>query len=144
MIDIEVDDRYLRDFIRFGKTKGKKVFYSKVIPELIYEKIIKISPEETGYFKSQWRKIDQGKGAIAFTNATDYAQVIDEGGYRGLGPRTVRGRGGGIFSRKAPQGITYPIVKEFGKEKLGAAMQKRISSLLNRTLRRWGFTSDKK
>ena len=68
MIEIEVDDRYLRDFIRFGKTKGKKVFYSKVIPELIYEKIIKISPEETGYFKSQWRKIDQGKGAIAFTN----------------------------------------------------------------------------
>lgn len=143
MINIEVDDRYLKDFIRFGKTKGKRVFYSKVIPELIFEKIIKISPEKTGLFKSGWRMVDQGKGAIAFTNSTDYAQIIDEGRYRGIGPRTVRGRGGGIFSKQAPEGITYPIVKEFGKDRLAPAMRKRISSLLNRTLRRWGFTSDK-
>lgn len=141
MIRVDVDERWIKEFIHYGKGQGKRIFYSRAVPELIFDEILRISPFETGHFYSKWKIVNQGEGSIAFENQTEYAGVIDRGGYRGVGSRTVKGRGGGIFSRQAPEGITYPIIKEFGEGTVSKKMEKRIKLMLERGLRKWGFTT---
>lgn len=62
---------------------------------------------KSGYLKGQWQTENTGNGWI-LRNDTPYAYVLEEGRYKGVGPRTVA-TSGGIFSRQAPGGIIKPI-----------------------------------
>jgi len=68
-----------------------------------------------------WRTKQRGAYKYSFINPMSYAYIVDEGRFRGIGPRTVRGPvyppdGRGIFSSQAPRGITYPYGEEQGTD----------------------------
>jgi len=83
---------------------------------------------ETGDLKSGWSSISQVAGGYSFENRTPYAYVIEEGKFRGVGPRTVR-TGDGIFSRQAPKGMTGPVLSD------DAAINRSILFVLERITR---------
>ncbi|MBI4962499.1 MAG: HK97 gp10 family phage protein [Desulfomonile tiedjei] len=67
------------------------------------------SPYWTGALTRSWKEETTEKG---FTVGTDlpYAIVLEEGRYKGVGPRTAAS-GGGIYSRQAVGGIIAPLLR---------------------------------
>ena len=86
------------------------------------------TPVDTGRLQNSWRSSMLNPLTGEVRNATPYARVVEFGGYRGLGPKTVRtGRtalgggftaGPGIFSSSAPTGMLRRALAEEGKEML--------------------------
>lgn len=64
---------------------------------------------KTERLKREWSSVSQVAGGFSFENRVPYAYVIEEGRYRGEGPRTVRSADG-IYSRQAPEGMTSPVL----------------------------------
>lgn len=61
--------------------------------------------------KFSWSDVERTEGGFTFGNPKDYAPVLEEGRYPGVGPRTVAASGG-IFSRQAPGGIIGPLLED--------------------------------
>jgi hypothetical protein len=63
--------------------------------------------------KRSWSEVQAGAEAYSFSFSTGvpYAVIIEEGKYKGVGPRTVA-TGEGIFSRQAPRGMLRPIMED--------------------------------
>jgi hypothetical protein len=80
--------------------------------------LVSTSPVDTGALQGQWGAVqDDSSGdviAASVENTAPYATILEYGGYRGVGPRTVQlgggdlgagfVAGGGIYSRQAPLG----------------------------------------
>lgn len=69
----------------------------------------------SGNLNRGWSNIKKVKGGFSFQNRTPYAEVLELGKYKGIGPRTESGsRKGrfGIFSQQAGGGILQPIVED--------------------------------
>jgi len=56
-----------------------------------------------------WGQMGQHESGRAFANPVDYGEILEDGLYPGVGPRTVKTEGG-IYSKQAPGGIMGPIV----------------------------------
>jgi len=69
------------------------------------------TPVDTGALKRSWSPVSRTARGFTFGTALAYAQILEEGLYRGEGPRTVR-EGSGIFSRQARRGIIGPILED--------------------------------
>lgn len=69
------------------------------------------TPFATGYLKRRWGRVERQRGGFSFTNPVYYAQILEEGLYKTVGPRTVA-TPKGIFSRQAPSGILTPLVSD--------------------------------
>lgn len=70
------------------------------------------SPEDKGTFGTSWGQVEEIEGGFSFTNPLPYAHVLEFGLYPGLGPRTVPGPEGGIYSGQAPEGVVRPKVED--------------------------------
>jgi len=85
--------------IRFKSTRGIKDLQTQIkgliqdIKEKTYQTARSLTPVDTGFAKSQWRKQDQARG-FKVINATPYIPFLDEG-----------------WSKQAPKGITKPTVR---------------------------------
>jgi hypothetical protein len=84
-----------------------------------------------GQFKGSWSDITYEAGGWSFENLTPYGEVLDLGGYRGVGPRTVASTGG-IFSRQAPYGVLSPLLAD---EALKEAIMNGIVDKLSQVMR---------
>jgi len=73
--------------------------------------VIGRTPVDTGALKSSWSAVKRTSGGFSFENDKEYAVIVEEGRYTGLGPRTVRQQGG-IYSRQAPGGMLAPILAD--------------------------------
>lgn len=70
-----------------------------------------------GTMKGSWTIVSHTATGFTFGSGVPYARVLEEGGYKGVGPRTVAFAGGGgasagIYSRQAPGGMITPIVDD--------------------------------
>lgn len=75
------------------------------------------TPVASGTLKKSWSPISQATNGFTFTNEASYASILEEGRYRGVGPRTVR-HGSGIFSRQSVDnkgaGMIWPVIDDPG------------------------------
>jgi len=69
-----------------------------------------IGPTE-GEMKGSWSTVTYEAGGFSFGSDKPYAEVLEEGLYPGVGPRTVK-TGEGIFSRQAPGGMVAPLIED--------------------------------
>lgn len=69
------------------------------------------TPVFTTALKKSWSEVTREAGGFTFGTDLDYAEILEEGGYTRVGPRTVS-VAGGIYSRQAPGGIIGPIVDD--------------------------------
>lgn len=72
---------------------------------------------ETGKAQAGWTEIQKSNnGGYSFENRVPYINVLNRGGYSGLGPRTTIGSGGVIFSSRVVdtlgEGIVEPILQD--------------------------------
>jgi hypothetical protein len=61
------------------------------------------TPVDTGRLRQGWQ-IEKTKDGYRIFNALPYAEVVEFGGYKGVGGKTVS-NSGGIYSRQAPTGM---------------------------------------
>ena len=87
---------------------------------------------KTGELKKSWSAVERTSTGFTFGTDKEYADVLEEGGYRGVGPRTIA-YAGGIFSRQAPGGIIAPLLED---EQVMDKILKRIASELVRSISR--------
>jgi hypothetical protein len=73
--------------------------------------VIGRTPVLTGALKKSWSTVSRTSVGFTFGTDLDYAQILEEGLYRGVGPRTVAS-GSGVFSRQAPSGIIGPLLED--------------------------------
>jgi hypothetical protein len=72
-------------------------------------------PKQGPRFKDLWTSPASFQGgSIAFGNPADYADVLEQGKYPGVGPRTVA-IAGKVYSRQAPGGVVWPVLKDQAK-----------------------------
>lgn len=97
----------------FGKT------LKSVSPTIM--RILRINtPVDTRELQNNWAVVRKTQTHYRFQNPTPYGYVVDEGRFRGVGPKTRAGGpvytkyGRGIFSTQALKGITYPYFHERG------------------------------
>jgi hypothetical protein len=90
---------------------------------MLRDRVYSRTPEDTGDLKKSWSQVQHTAGGFSFSNEQPYAYVVEEGRYKGLGPKTER-QGDGIYSSSAPGGMITPIVSD--KELL----KKVVSSVL--------------
>jgi hypothetical protein len=87
---------------------------------------------DTGDLKKSWSAVERTATGFTFGTDKDYATVLEEGGYTGVGPRTIA-LADGIFSRQAPGGIIAPLLQD---EQVMDKILKRIASELVRSISR--------
>lgn len=68
------------------------------------------TPVASGRAKRSWGQVQKHRGGYSFTNPVWYTEILEEGLYPAVGPRTVAHEGG-IYSRQAPGGILGPLVE---------------------------------
>lgn len=65
-----------------------------------------------GDLKKSWSGVVKLEAAtFSFHSGVPYASVLEEGRYKGVGPRTVQ-MDTGIFSRQAPRGMLLPLIED--------------------------------
>ena len=69
------------------------------------------TPFRTGAMKRSWSPLERVSGGFTFGSDRDYAEMLEYGLYRRVGPRTVQA-GDGIYSRQAPGGMIRPILDD--------------------------------
>ncbi len=67
--------------------------------------------ETRGQAKQSWSDVTLTSNGYSFESPLSYINVLEEGLYPGVGPRTVAAEGG-IFSRQAPGGILNWLVSD--------------------------------
>ena len=97
----------------FGKTL-------KAVSPTIMQVLRQGTPVDTRELQNNWAVVRKTQTHYRFQNPTPYGYVVDEGRFRGTGPKTRAGGpiytkyGRGIFSTQALKGITYPYFHERG------------------------------
>jgi hypothetical protein len=91
----------------------------------VFNRIRTRTPVDTGNARQGWR-LQLRPGAAVILNRVRYVEVLEFGGYRGVGPKTQRGPGG-IYSRQAPRGMVRRTLAEG-------------NTIAKREARRLGFT----
>jgi hypothetical protein len=70
------------------------------------------SPYKTGFFKRSWSDVTPLlAGGYSFENPAGYGDILEEGLYPRVGPRTVAHEGR-IYSRQAIGGILGPMIED--------------------------------
>lgn len=69
-------------------------------------------------FINRWSAVERYEGGYSFANPASYAQILEYGGYPGVGPRTTPAThalagGGGIFSKQTVDGGRGGIIGRF-------------------------------
>lgn len=85
--------------------------YVRAVALTVYNRIRARTPVDEGALRTAWR-YRANPARIRISNSKEYAGVVEFGGYRGVGPRTVAGNGG-IYSRQAPRGMVRITVATF-------------------------------
>ncbi len=112
MITVNVDVKGLRELLPKISALPKVIeAATEDAANTIRNLVIGRTPVDTGVLKSSWSAVKRTSGGFSFDNSQDYAVVVEEGRYTGLGPRTVREQGR-IYSRQAPGGMIAPIVAD--------------------------------
>jgi len=66
----------------------------------------------SGNLKKSWSQVQEGEAySFSFSTNVPYAVVVEEGRYKGVGPRTIK-MPGGIFSRQARYGMIQPLLDD--------------------------------
>jgi hypothetical protein len=92
----------------------------------VRQALIATSPVETGYLQAHWGAVEERSGGSTLLarveNPTPYGPILEYGGYRSVGPRTVAVGGGalglgfqgnaGIYSKQAPLGFVRKALVE--------------------------------
>jgi hypothetical protein len=65
----------------------------------------------SGEFKNAWGAVEPTARGFSFSNPEEYGQVLEQGLYPSVGPRTISVHGG-IYSRQAPGGILSPLIED--------------------------------
>lgn len=112
--------------------------------------VVRKSPVDKGTFRGNWQVDQRGfsydktdpsgqktiveitekvmasrvGGIISLINNLPYSEVLEVGGYPGVGPKTVAGPGG-IYSKQAPQGMVRLTAMEFTEAAEEAARKER-------------------
>ncbi len=87
------------------------------------------SPYLTGALKRSWSPLQRNEGGLSFHTDLPYAIVLEQGLYRGVGPRTVM-MSSGIFSRQAPEGILEPLLKDENIKRITDAVVKHFEKVI--------------
>lgn len=69
------------------------------------------TPVATGVAKRSWSSLQTMTGGFSFASNLDYMEILEEGLYARVGPRTVQ-TPEGIFSRQAPGGMISPVIED--------------------------------
>lgn len=85
-----------------------------------------------GQMKQEWSAVSMVQGGFTFDNTVPYSEVLEEGRYPGVGPRTAR-RGDDVYSRQAVGGILQPLIED---ETLRADIARNIVEMIERALQR--------
>lgn len=105
----------LQGFARRMADDGSKATYAQA--QALRTELVSTSPVDTGSLRDHWGPVSPGASPMAWqvSNSAPYAAILEYGGYRGIGPKTVGlgggslGEGfvadGGIYSRQAPLGF---------------------------------------
>ena len=98
-------------------SKIKELLIKEMKTEItpIYEFIqegtpVGIRPDHAGTLKRSWTGVTLNASGVSFGNYQEYAPVLETGGYKGLGPRTVK-VDGKIYSSQAPGGMLIAPLK---------------------------------
>ena len=102
---------------------------------------IKSTPSQgrgPGNLRVGWSDLKKVSGGFAFDNPVEYSEVVEGGGYVGLGPRTVE-QGGQIYSSQAPGGIVQPLItNEVFINQLSDRLAKSIDKHMKKVFRKKG------
>lgn len=63
------------------------------------------------HLKREWSNVEYQDGGFSFGNPVLYSDILETGGYRTVGPRTVA-EGGRVYSRQAAGGILAPLLQD--------------------------------
>lgn len=107
----------------------------------IRRKVIDRTPiGATGNLKRAWSGVEYAAGGLSFGDSTyqfgnplHYAEIIERGLFKRIGPRTIE-VDGGIYSRQAPGGMIRPIIED--KAVLEAVAQQFIDAITRELERR--------
>ena len=105
----------LQGFARRMADDGSKAVQVQAVA--LRAELVATSPVDTGYLRAHWSPVTPGSSPLVWKiqNSAPYAPILEYGGYRGIGPKTVGLGGGslgegfvagaGIYSRQAPLGF---------------------------------------
>ena len=105
----------LQGFARRMADDGSKAVQAQAVA--LRAELVATSPVDTGYLRAHWSPVTPGSSPLAWKvqNSAPYAPILEYGGYRGIGLKTVGLAGGslgagfvagaGIYSRQAPLGF---------------------------------------
>jgi hypothetical protein len=82
----------------------------------------------SGNLWRSWKVASLGLGAVSVYTDVPYADVLEEGKYPGIGPRTASGPGG-IYSKQAVGGILGPLLED--KELMDGMVNRLIKEITN-------------
>lgn len=64
-----------------------------------------------GELKASWTEVEKTSTGFTFGTDKEYSEVVEEGKYTNVGPRTMKFQGG-IYSRQAPGGMIAPVISD--------------------------------
>lgn len=109
-LQIDVEDK--------GTEKALKGLTTENFHEMVYpgslvlrNVIIGGTPVDQGELKRSWGDVERTSTGFTFGTGKDYATVLEEGLYKGVGKRTMKFEGK-IFSKQAPGGIIKPQIED--------------------------------
>jgi hypothetical protein len=94
--------------------------------------VIGRTPVDSGELKGSWSPVQRTSTGFTFGTDKDYADILEEGRYTSVGPRTVA-VSGGIFSRQAPGGMIAPVLAD---EAIMSRVTRRVAEELVRGIAR--------
>ncbi len=112
-------------YAQMVRVAGSKAVYAQMVN--VRQRIIQTTPVDTGNLRAHWSPVLQ-RSALSWGIGNDrvYAPVLEYGGYRRLGPRTIEAgpmdlgedfeAPEGIYSKQAPLGLTRKELVESGKQ----------------------------
>jgi len=89
------------------------------------------TPWKTGALKKSWSPLQKHAQGLSFQTDKPYAMVIEEGLYKGVGPRTIQ-MSKGIFSRQAPEGMLEPLMTEENIRRVTDAILRHFELIIGR------------
>lgn len=115
MINVQINDRLFQELLRRLPEEADKAMASSDVRDLALRTIRELTPVgKSGTLQKGWVIVPRGNKEFELLNKTGYAAVVDEGWFRGVGPKTVysgHGPGHGIFSTQAPFGMIEPFLE---------------------------------
>ena len=106
----------MRTYAQRVQTEGAQATHVQMAD--VRQVVIATTPVDTGFLQAHWGPVEDVSAgsmiAYRIQNPTTYGPIVEYGGYRGVGPRTIAvgggdlgagfHAGGGIYSQQAPLG----------------------------------------